>query len=74
MRDGGDEYDLRDALKSTVGNALKAFKMNVASVVCWRDGITETAYDKFAEQEILGIREGCNLTTLSEPAKQTTHI
>jgi hypothetical protein len=76
VRDVGDEYDLRDALKSTVGNALTAFKMNVASVVCWRDGITETAFDKYAEQEIPGIREGCNVNTpLSEPTrKQTTRI
>jgi hypothetical protein len=38
-RDGGIEYNLRDALKEAVSSALKIFKVNPLSVVCWRDGI-----------------------------------
>lgn len=38
-REGGGEYNLRDALKTAVSKALKIFKVNPLSVVCWRDGI-----------------------------------
>jgi hypothetical protein len=38
-REGGIEYNLRDALKSAVSKALTIFKVNPLSVVCWRDGI-----------------------------------
>ena len=38
-REGGIEYNLRNALKEAVASALKIFKVNPLSVVCWRDGI-----------------------------------
>ena len=57
-REGGMEYDLRDSIKMTVSNALKVYKVNPQSVVCWRDGIAESAFEQFAREEILGIRQG----------------
>lgn len=57
-REGGVEYDLREPLKETIQHAMKALKVNPASLIMWRDGIGETAFDSKATEEILGIREG----------------
>ena len=59
-KEGGDEYALRDALKTTVTNALTTFKVNPLSAVCWRDGIAESSFAKYASEDIRGIREGLN--------------
>jgi Piwi domain len=57
-RAGGNEYQLGDALKAVVGNALRAFKVDPMSAVMWRDGIGDAEFEIAAREEIAGIRQG----------------
>jgi len=57
-REGGVEYDLREPLKETIDHAMKKLGVKPKSLVMWRDGIGETAFESKASEEILGIREG----------------
>jgi aubergine len=60
---GGEEYNLKDAISTTVGNALKAFKVTPASCIVWRDGIGDSEFDLAAKDEIAGLRLGLNKAT-----------
>ena len=65
-RAGGNEYDLGDGVKQALSNALRTFKINPLSVIVWRDGIAETAFQHAAAEEITGVRRAldeCNLVT-----------
>ena len=55
---GGQEFELEDAYKVSLQNALKAFKVAPASCIVWRDGIADSAFTGFAGDEIRGIRAG----------------
>lgn len=57
-REGGNEYDLGEAMQSTIATALKLFNVNPASAVVWRDGISESAFGGGAAEEIMGVRKG----------------
>jgi aubergine-like protein len=57
-RSGGNEFQLRDALQKTVSNALKILDVNPMSAIVWRDGIGESSFDRAAQEEIAGIRQG----------------
>jgi hypothetical protein len=57
-RSGGNEFQLRDALQKTVSNALKILEVNPMSAIVWRDGIGESSFDRAAQEEIAGIRQG----------------
>ena len=57
-QEGGQEFQLEDAYKVTIQNALKAFKVAPASCIVFRDGIGHTAFSSFAQAEIRGIRAG----------------
>jgi CRISPR/Cas system CMR subunit Cmr6 (Cas7 group RAMP superfamily) len=57
-RQGGQEFDLKDALKSTIVSARKILKVRPASAIVWRDGIGDAAFEKLAQDEIDGIRRG----------------
>jgi hypothetical protein len=57
-REGGQEHGLGDPLKETVTAALKALKVNPASVIVWRDGISQAAFRQTANEEIGAIRQG----------------
>jgi hypothetical protein len=57
-RSAGLEYELGDALRQTVSNALKCLKVNPMSCIVWRDGIGEGAFETNATEEINAVREG----------------
>lgn len=57
-RAGGNEFDLGDAMKETVSEALRKFEVSPASVVVWRDGIAESSFRRDALDEIRGVRRG----------------
>jgi hypothetical protein len=59
-REPGKEYELGDALKNTVSNALRELKVNPVSCIIWRDGIGESSFDRAATEEINAIRAGLN--------------
>jgi hypothetical protein len=59
-REAGKEYDLGEALKTTVSNALRELNVEPKSCVVWRDGIGDSAFDHAAQEEIVGIRAGLN--------------
>eukprot|EP00980_Cylindrotheca_fusiformis_P011868 scaffold2818_cov59-Cylindrotheca_fusiformis.AAC.3 len=65
-RKAGKEYDLRDALKTTISTALKELKCDPRSCIVWRDGIGESAFTSDAPDEIQGITEGLNSTPAGE--------
>eukprot|EP00980_Cylindrotheca_fusiformis_P010697 scaffold2400_cov187-Cylindrotheca_fusiformis.AAC.2 len=65
-REAGKEYDLRDALKTTISTALKELKCDPRSCIVWRDGIGESAFTSDAPDEIQGITEGLNSTPAGE--------
>jgi hypothetical protein len=62
-REPGKEYELGDALKSTVSNALRELNVTPMSCVVWRDGIGDSAFDNAAQEEINAIRAGLNGTS-----------
>ena len=55
---GGQEFELEHAYKTALANAIRAFKVPPASCVVWRDGIADSAFGGFANDEIRGIRNG----------------
>lgn len=57
-RSAGEEYGLKDALRSALANALKFCKVNPMCAIIWRDGIGDSAFDTLAGEEITGIRSG----------------
>ncbi|GKY93658.1 hypothetical protein MPSEU_000333200 [Mayamaea pseudoterrestris] len=57
-RIAGQEYQLADALKETISKAIRLLKVEPKSVIVWRDGIGESAFDQHAGEEIEGIRQG----------------
>jgi len=59
---GGQEFELENAYREALSNALKAFKVAPASCIVWRDGIADSAFEGFAGDEIRGIRAGLNET------------
>ena len=59
-REPGKEYELGDALKSTVSNALRELDVSPMSCIVWRDGIGDSAFDTAAAEEIQAIRAGLN--------------
>jgi len=59
-RNAGEEYGLQEGLKNSVSNALKILNVNPMSCIVWRDGIGDSAFDKFASEEIAGLRAGLN--------------
>ena len=59
---GGQEFELENAYKSALSNAMKAFKVPPASCIVWRDGIADSAFGGFASDEIRGIRQGLSET------------
>jgi len=59
-RESGKEYELGDALKSTVATALKELNVSPTSCIVWRDGIGDSAFNNAAVEEINAIRAGLN--------------
>jgi len=57
-REAGQEYNLREPLKETIAHAMKKLDVKPASLIMWRDGIGESAFENKASEEITGIREG----------------
>lgn len=57
-REPGKEYDLGDALKTTIASALRELNVSPQSCIVWRDGIGESNMDREAIEEISGIRAG----------------
>jgi hypothetical protein len=55
-REASMEYDLGDAMHSTVSNALKYLKVSPASCIVWRDGVGDTAVAPTAAEEIPAVR------------------
>jgi aubergine-like protein len=55
-REASMEYDLGDAMYSTVSNALKHLNVSPASCIVWRDGVGEGAVTPTAAQEIPSVR------------------
>ncbi|KAL7574615.1 hypothetical protein ACA910_002967 [Epithemia clementina (nom. ined.)] len=55
---GGQEFELEAAYKAALSNAMRAFQVAPASCVVWRDGIADSAFGGFANDEIRGIRQG----------------
>jgi aubergine-like protein len=51
------EYDLGDAMYSTVSNALKCWNVSPASCIVWRDGVGDGAVAPTAAQEIPAVRK-----------------
>eukprot|EP00934_Nitzschia_sp_Nitz4_P001230 Nitzschia sp. Nitz4//scaffold129_size63868//31071//34237//NITZ4_006199-RA/size63868-augustus-gene-0.56-mRNA-1//-1//CDS//3329534905//1230//frame0 len=66
----GKEYDLGDALKATVGNALRELKVEPKSCIVWRDGIGDSAFDMQAQEEIRGIRDGLGQGVVGQAGKK----
>jgi hypothetical protein len=67
-KEGGQEYELGDALKETMREAIHALSVKPASVIVWRDGIAETAISQ-ASEEIAGVRAGLSSTIVgTEPS------
>jgi hypothetical protein len=56
-REASMEYDLGDAMHSTVSNALKYLKVSPASCIVWRDGVGDSAVAPTAAQEIPAVRK-----------------
>ena len=71
-REGGVEYNLKEPLKETIGHAMKVLKVDPKSVIMWRDGIGDTAFDTKAAEEIKGIREGLAQHTVGSGGKNNT--
>ena len=61
-RESGKEYDLGDALKETVSEAIKELNVAPTSCIVWRDGIGESAFNNAAQDEITAIQTGLNKT------------
>jgi hypothetical protein len=59
-REAGKEYDLGEALKTTVSNAMRELNVDPKSCIVWRDGIGDSAFDNAATEEIDAIRAGLN--------------
>lgn len=57
-QEGGQEFELENAYKKALSNALHVFKVAPGSCVVWRDGIADSAFGEFANDEIRGIRAG----------------
>ncbi|KAL3902739.1 MAG: hypothetical protein SGILL_010715 [Bacillariaceae sp.] len=57
-REPGNEYELGDALKETVSEAMKELDVSPTSCIVWRDGIGEGAFQNQAREEIDAIRAG----------------
>lgn len=55
-REASMEYDLGDAMYTTVSNALKYLQVSPASCVVWRDGVGDAAIAPTAAQEIPAVR------------------
>jgi hypothetical protein len=60
-REPGKEYDLGEALKSTVSAALRELNVAPKSCIVWRDGIGQSSLDSDAQEEISGVRAGLKL-------------
>lgn len=73
-RSAGQEYQLGDALRQTVGNAMKLLNVNPMSCIVWRDGIGDSAFEVNAFDEIRAIRNalsGGNVIGQADEAKST---
>jgi hypothetical protein len=70
-RFGGQEYNLKDPITTTVSNALKFFKCAPASCVVWRDGIGDSEFELAAQEEIAGLRLGLNKSVTVGAQKST---
>lgn len=57
-RDSGMEFELGDALKSTISRALKVLNVSPMSCIVWRDGIGDSALRNQSIDEIEAIRSG----------------
>lgn len=68
-REPGKEYDLGDALKTTIGTALRELNVSPKSCIVWRDGIGESAFGMQAKDEIDAIRKGLNKDTVGVETK-----
>jgi hypothetical protein len=55
-REPSMEYNLGDAMHSTVSNALKYLNVSPASCIVWRDGVGDTAVAPTAAEEIPAVR------------------
>jgi Piwi domain len=71
-RAGGNEYQLGDALRTAVGSALRAFKVDPVSAIVWRDGIGDAEFEIGAQEEIDGIREGLENATMDDSRKSAS--
>jgi len=61
-RESGMEYELGDALKETVADAMKELDVSPSSCIVWRDGIGDSAFNNAAKEEIDAIHAGLNKT------------
>ena len=57
-REPGNEFQLGDALKTTVMAALKELQVAPLSCIVWRDGIGDSAFNSGAMEEINAVRAG----------------
>ena len=73
-REAGKEYELGDALKATVSNALRELKVDPMSCIVWRDGIGDSAFDHAATEEIAAIRAGLNGVGAVGESKQERNV
>jgi aubergine-like protein len=71
-RGPGEEYKLGDPLKETISKAIKLLKVKPKSVIVWRDGIGESAFDQHAAAEIEGVRQGLASTVVGAGGKSDT--
>lgn len=60
-RESGKEYELGDALKETVSEAMKELNVSPSSCIVWRDGIGDSAFNNAAKEEISAICDGLNI-------------
>jgi aubergine-like protein len=65
-RNAGEEFNLADALNETISAAVRLLKVDPKSVVVWRDGISNSAFDSQALEEIGGIRRGLEAVSLKD--------
>lgn len=58
QREGGQEFNLEDVLKTTVQEACRVFKVSPVSAIVWRDGIDDASLSTVAPAEARGVRQG----------------